>query len=63
MIIDMAKVSTGNNKEKPKKAATKMNKTNTIIRTDAQAAASDIAIMVKSLQSTLMGEYEFKNEK
>jgi len=62
MIIYMAKGNIGKDKGKPKKTATKMNKTNAIQRTDAQAAASDIATMVKTLQSTLMGKSEYKND-
>ena len=62
MIIDMAKGSTGKGTEKPKKITTKMNKTNAIQRTNARATARDIATMMKTLQSTLVGESEYKND-
>ena len=48
MIIDMTKGNSSKGIEKPEKTATKMKK-NTITRTDAQAAASDIATIVKTL--------------
>jgi len=62
MIIDMAKGNTSKGAEKPKKTATEMNKTNAITRTDARAAASDIATMAKTLQSRLMGKFIHKND-
>jgi len=49
MIIDMAKGNSGKDSDKPKKTATKMNKTNAIAITDALAAASDIANIMKTL--------------
>jgi len=62
MIIDMAKGNSGKDSDKPKKTATKMNKTNAIARTNALSAASDIANIVKTLQSTLMSTSIHKND-